>query len=200
MKILAIGAHYDDIELNCAGTLMKAQEQGVEINLVVCTDGEMGGSPEDRLVEQEKVNKKLKYKRVWGLGKLYFEDGYLKHDSYLVTKIEEVIKEIKPDYLITHTEKDFHQDHIAVAKAVKSANRTASASLITFPSQDIKIPFEANLYVDISKYFDKKLEILELYKSQKDKPWLQKDTITARNIGTGVAKYVEKFHIEFLKL
>lgn len=197
MKILAVGSHYDDIELNCAGTLMKAQDQDAKIFLLICTDSSLGGNWKKREEEQEEVDNIMRYDGIISLG---LEDGELKHDPSLVKHIENAVKDFKPDYIITHTEKDFHQDHIAVAKAVKSANRTASASLITFPSQDIKIPFEANLYVDITEYFDTKLEILKLYKSQKDKPWLQEDTIIARNIGTGIAKYVEKFHIEFLKL
>jgi LmbE family N-acetylglucosaminyl deacetylase len=193
-----VGAHYDDIELNCLGTLLKAKEQGAKVWIIVCTDGAMGGDSMERLKEQSQVNRLIKYNGWVSMG---LPDGALKHNSDLVRRIENVMElDFKPNYIITHTEKDFHQDHIAVAKAVKSANRSASASLITFPSQDIKQPFTANLFVDITKYFDTKLEIIKHFKSQLGKPWLQEDTIIARNLGTGVAKYVEKFHIEFLKL
>lgn len=197
MKILAIGAHYDDIELNCAGTLLKARDQGAEICICVCTDGSSGGDTQERMDEQDKVAAIVGYDyNVY----MKFTDGKLQHNLELVDVIDNLIKKLKPDYIITHTENDFHQDHIAVAKAVKSANRNSNASLITFPSQDIKLPFEANLYVDITKYFKKKIKIIQKFESQLDKPWLQEDTIIARNLGTGIAKYVEKFHIEFLKL
>ncbi len=198
MKILAIGAHYDDIELNCAGTLLKAKEKGAEISLMVCTDGSKGGDRNQRFEEQKKVNNLIGYADCLYIN---FTDGKLEHNYQLINKIDEAITDLfKPDYIITHTENDFHQDHIAVAKSVKSANRNSNASLITFPSQDIKLPFEANLYVDITKYFKKKIRIIQKFESQLDKPWLQEDTIIARNLGTGIAKYVEKFHIEFLKL
>lgn len=197
MKILCIGAHYDDIELNCAGTLMKAHDQDAELFIVVCTDGAKGGDPAVRLAEQKEVDRIIGFTKTWYLG---FEDSKLQHGYDLVDKIEGVIKRLKPDYIFTHFEGDFHQDHIAVAKSVKSANRNASASLITFPSQDIKLPFHSNLYVDITDYFDTKLKIIDVYNSQKEKPWFDKDLIIARNIGTQVAKYVERFYIEFLKL
>ena len=197
MKILAIGAHYDDIELNCLGTLLKAKDQGARIFTFVITDGAKGGDPKERELEQEVVNDLSGFE---DNNKFEYPDGTLIHNYILVNGMDWLLDMYKPDYIITHTENDFHQDHVAVAKAVKSANRSGEASLITFPSQDIKIPFDANLYVDITKYFDKKLKILKEFKSQKDKPWLQEDTIIARNLGMGVAKYVEKFHIEFLKL
>lgn len=197
MKLLFIGAHSDDIELNCLGTILKAKKQGDECYLVICTNGANGGNPQERTDEQDVVNKKVGYKKTWSMG---LPDGSLEHKSNLVSVIDQIVREVQPDIVFTHTENDFHQDHIAVAKSVKSSNRGTMFSLITFPSQDIKIPFHANLFVDISDYFEKKLEIVKEFKSQLNKAWLQKDTIMARNIGTGVAKYVEKFHIEFLKI
>lgn len=197
MKILAVGAHYDDIELNCAGTLIKAFKMGAEINLVVCTDGSKGGDKNERKAEQELVNKDIGYIKVRYLG---YSDGTLSHDDKLVKNLDMIIRDLEPDYIFTHSETDFHQDHVAVAKSVRSANRNAHASLITFPSQDLKYPFNANLYIDITNLFDRKLEIVKKYKSQLHRPWLQDDTLIARSIGSGVAKYVEKFHIEFLKL
>lgn len=197
MRVLAIGSHFDDIELNCSGTFMKMQEQGAQIYLVVVTKGGKGGNPSARMKEQARVNKMMKYKEVIYLG---YPDGYLAHDFDLVNKIDAITKKIKPDYIFTHTQDDFHQDHIAVAKSVRTANRFSKASLITFPSQDLKLPFHANLYVDISNYFKKKLQVILQYDSQMSKQWLNEDVIMARNVGTGIAKYVEKFNIEFLRL
>jgi len=197
MKILAIGAHYDDVELRCAGTLLKAKDKDWDISLVVCSDSCAGGDGEIREKEQNKVNKMMGYKAIW---ELYFEDGMLTHSKLLVAELEKIIELAEPDYIFTHDENDFHQDHVAVAKSVKSCNRMAKFGLVTFPGQDIKLPFEPNLYVDITKYFDKKLEIIDEYKSQKDKPWAQRDDTIARHLGTWIGKYVENFHIKFMKI
>ena len=147
--------------------------------------------------EQNNVAKKVGYKRTWYLRG---RDGYLSHSPELVIELDNIIKEVKPDYVFTHTDKDYHQDHVVVSKAVRSANRRGEFSLWSFPSQNRDLTFESNCSVDITKYLEEKIEILGLYKSQKKRPYFDRDTIISRNIGTGIAKYVEKFHIEFLKL
>lgn len=147
--------------------------------------------------EQKEVNKIIGYDGYWQLN---FADGSLTHHPSLVSNLDNLIKKVMPDYIITHNDKDYHQDHVAVAKSVKSANRSYSASLLTFPSQDFKMPFDANLYIDISRYFNKKLKILRKYKTQQFRPWFSEGLIRAKDNGLEVAKYMEKFHIEFLKL
>lgn len=195
MKILAIGAHFDDVELNCAGTLLRAREEGHETYLVVCTDGSLGHTGYDRRAEQKKVNKLVGYKKVFYLG---FKDGGLVHDNHLIDKLTKIILQVKPDLIYTHCEDDFHQDHRAVSLAVKSVNRFSLFSGLMFPSQDPKQNFQADYYSDISDYFFDKLSILRNFKSQLKKPWLQEDFIRARNLGIGKQKYSEKFKVRYM--
>lgn len=194
-KILAIGAHFDDVELNCAGTLLRAREEGDEVYLIVCTDGSLADAGNDRQAEQNVVNKIMGYKEVFYLG---FQDGSLKHDNVLIDAITKVVKEIEPDIVYTHCDDDFHQDHAAVSRAVKSVNRFSIFSGVMFPSQDPKQNFQANYYSDISDYFFDKLALLKNFKSQLKKPWLQEEFIRARNLGIGKQKYSEKFRVRYM--
>lgn len=196
-KILCIGAHFDDIELNCLGTILRLINDGSQVYLVVCTSGEAGGNPKARRIEQNVVNKLVGYKQVFYLHK---PDGFLKQDAKLIKELEEIVDKVKPDMVLTHSEDDFHQDHVVVSKAVRAVNRYSHFSTFCFPSQDVKQPFFANLYIDISDYFEKKLEILKEFKSQLSKPWLSDEWITARNLGIDDFKHTEKFNIRFLKL
>ncbi len=167
-KILAIGAHFDDVELRCLGTLLKAKDNGYSISLLVVSDGSKGGSAKDRLVEQQKVNHAIGYNNTWYLGK---KDGEVLHNSETVSDIENIIKDLRPDIIFTHTQDDFHQDHIAVAKSVIAANRLYNSSVLTFSGQDFRIHNNPNVYVDITEYLDRKKEILDMYKSQKHKKY-----------------------------
>jgi len=195
MKILAIGAHFDDVELNCAGTLLRAKNAGAEIHLVVCTRGERGGKYKERKAEQEKVNKAMGYKTVE-----YFSlrDTSLMHGQILIDSIDYMVRKIKPTHVVTHYEEDFHQDHAAVSKSVKSVNRYNLFSTITFPSQDSKQPFPANLYVDISDFFFEKMSVLKNYKSQLHRPWFSEETIRSRDLGIGKASYTERYVARYI--
>lgn len=197
MTVLGIGAHYDDVELNALGTILRLQElYDANVYLMVCTNSLNGGSME-RHKEQYAVDQIIKYKKSIDL---LFQDGELMHNSELVSRLEYECNVIQPDLIITHTEDDFHQDHIAVAKAVRAVNRYSQFSVLSFSSQDPKQLFLANLHVDITDYFDAKLEILKLYESQKDKPWLDEQTIKSRNAGIGGMQWSEKFNVQYLKI
>lgn len=165
-KILAIGAHFDDVELRCLGTLLKAKDAGYGVSLVVVTNSSKGG--ENRYNEQEKVNEVVGYDNFLCMD---FEDGELRHTGELVTRIEAIIKVIQPDIILTHTTEDHHQDHIAVSKSVLAANRLYNSAVLMFPGQDYRIHNNPNVYVDISEYLEKKKEILSLYKSQEHKKY-----------------------------
>ena len=137
------------------------------------------------------------YKDVYNLN---FRDGHFVFNAETMKNIEDIINEIKPDYVITHTIDDFHQDHIAVAKCIRAINRYSNFSLITFASQDIKQAFNYNLDIDITEFMDKKMEILELFRSQIHKPWFDKKIIMAKNAGINTFKFSEKFYIDYMKI
>ena len=67
MNVLAFGAHPDDIELGCGGTLLKHQKAGHNVYLCVMSDGSEAGDPKVRIKEQEEAAKRLNAKElIWG--------------------------------------------------------------------------------------------------------------------------------------
>ena len=193
-NVLAIGSHPDDLEMFCAGTLLKLKDRGNKIYSLVCTDG--GGKEGDRLKENKNACDFLGIEKSFVLD---FKDSYLKHNQKLVNAIDKIVKEVKPKWVFTHSVDDYHQDHIAVAKATRSVNREQDMTLITYPSYNLTIPFDANMVVDITNYFSEKMELLEIFKSQKDEWYMQPTTIKARSLGINMAHYTEKFKIELMR-
>jgi len=92
VNILALGAHPDDIEYGCGGTFLKYARKGMDIYFMVLTKGEFGGDPKIREKEQEAAMKLLGVKKIFWGGCV---DTELPNERIIISKIDEVIKEIK---------------------------------------------------------------------------------------------------------
>ncbi|OGS19539.1 MAG: hypothetical protein A2219_02325 [Elusimicrobia bacterium RIFOXYA2_FULL_50_26] len=161
MKIIAIGAHPDDLEYGCGGTLYKLSRSHNQVNLLVMTRGEMGGNPEVRQREQEKVADELKAKLYWGR----FTDTQIPLQKETINTIEFFIRKIKPDLIFVMFPKDTHQDHRTVAEATITATRYVRNVL--FYEVPTTVDFSpASVFVDIGPVLDKKMHLLKLHKSQ----------------------------------
>ncbi len=193
MKILAIGAHPDDIELYAGGVLLRLIAEGHEVRTVVCTSGELRGK-EIREREQRKAWEFMGVKK--GMF-LYFSDGHLGHDNLLISRLDSIVKKFKPDVVFSHSDHDHHQDHIAVAKCVRSVNRTWQFNWITYCSYDLRNSFQPNFFVNVDDYYFKKRKLLSIFESQKDMWYFREDVSISRSLGTNVGKYAEPFRIEF---
>jgi len=161
MNLLALGAHPDDIEFGCAGTLIKYAQKGENIYLVVLTKGELGGDPKVRRQEQ------IKSQRIIGAQKLYwggYEDTKIPLDKSLVQWIEDIIKEVKPDFIFVNYPEDTHQDHHRLASASISATRYTRNVL--FYEVPTTANFNPNVFVDIKSVFHHKINTLEAHRSQ----------------------------------
>jgi len=183
MKAIFVGAHPDDIEIYCGGTIMKLQEKKVDIIYIICTDGYIKDG--NRILEAEKAINELKIKKYYCLG---FDDGQLEHNINLIRELDDIFKKENPDIIFCHSPKDYHQDHIAVAKCVRSANRLYDSSLISYSYHNYYESFDANLFIDISKYFKRKEKLLNIFKSQKDN-WYFKLHNNVENFKIEVAKW-----------
>jgi len=177
-KILFLGAHPDDVELNCLGSILKWQDEySIVPYLLVCTRGLAFSRKEEQNLSSGFYGVK---DIVWG----EFEDGNFVHNLRLVSFIEENIIKINPDFVFTHVESDYHQDHIAVSKSTVSALRHRNINLIFYPSITNSLfpvsQFNENLYVDITNYFQSKIKILSGFKSQRDKYYFSKEFLGAQ--------------------
>ena len=144
MNILAIGAHPDDIEFGCGGTLMKYAQAGNSVFMLLLTAGEIGGLPEVRMCEQEKAAHFIKAKRVfWG----DFKDTEVPRDRSVITIIEKVIRQVKPQVVLFNYLSDIHQDHRALAHAALSATRYIQEVL--FYEVPTTQNFEPDIFVEL---------------------------------------------------
>lgn len=174
MKILAIGAHPDDIEVGCSGTLIKYAKAGHEIHLLVMTEGHMGGERAIRKKEQMKSAKILNPRElIWG----GLEDTQLPlHVNKMVQDIEVVLKKIVPDFIFVQYEDDTHQDHRALAKATISATRYVR-NVLFFEGPTTQ-NFSPTVFVDIKETIDKKFAMLLAHHSQMQKTNIEGLSIT----------------------
>lgn len=171
MKILAIGAHPDDIEFGCGGTLIKLKERGEKIFFLVLTEGGVGYNPAIRKKEQEKSARYLKADIFWG----GFEDTSIPAGKILIAKMEEVMQKVKPDIIFCSYFDDIHQDHRAVAQACYSATRYSRR--VVFYEVPTTCNFEPDVFVDITPVRQKKLTLLRLHTSQVNRTRVSRLTI-----------------------
>jgi LmbE family N-acetylglucosaminyl deacetylase len=161
MNILAIGAHPDDIEFGCGGSLIKYARTGHNVYLLVLTTGEVGGSPEVRQKEQEAAARFIGAKDLFWGG---FEDTQLIDNLALILKIEGVIRKVSPDIVLLNNFNDVHQDHRAAAQAGLSATRYVKEVLF------FEVPttqnFEPDVFIDIGDVLEQKAELLKTHASQ----------------------------------
>lgn len=123
--IMAIGAHIGDAELTCGKTLATHSLKGDDITTVAVTAGERGAPPDRDINEfkqhnidcAERFAKALKGNFVC----LGYPDGEAPDNDELRYKICDLIRERKPDVILTHWEGSMHKDHIITAKAVEDA-------------------------------------------------------------------------------
>lgn len=195
MKILAVGAHPDDIEFGCGGTLLKYAQAGHETCLLILTDGSFGGDPSTRIQEQKRSAKLLGVKEVFWGG---FRDTELQDNRELISKIEETIKEVGPAMVLVNDPHDVHQDHRALANAGISASRYVGEVL--FYEVPTTVNFNPDIFVDIQEVLIKKLELLKIHASQVDRTKVPNLTIleSAQACATfrgyqGRVKYAEGF-------
>lgn len=179
--ILFIAAHPDDVELCCAGTVMKHVDAGKIVGIIDLTHGELGtrGSGELRLKEAEAASKIMGIHARENLG---LPDGFFDLSKEMKMPIIEMIRKYQPEIVITNAVHDRHPDHGRAAKLVaescflsglrKIETRDTSGNLqeswrprhVYHMIQDRYI--HPNICVDITAYMDRKVEAIMAYRSQ----------------------------------
>jgi len=196
VSILAIGAHPDDIEFGCGGSLIKYSQRGHRLFLLVMTGGGSGASSETRMVEQAAARQVLGAEEIFWGG---YQDTHLGVDAEMIKKIESVIESVKPEFIFCHFPDDTHQDHRHLAQAVMSATRYIRNVL--FYEGPTTQNFNPQVYVDIADTLEVKLEALRAHRSQVMKTNIEDLSIieVARSCANfrgiqGRVKYAEAFH------
>jgi len=175
VDLLAFGAHPDDIELTCAGTLIRLGEAGYRVGVVALSAGELGtrGSTELRRHEFEAAA------RIMGVSErliLGLPDGNLAAVPEQKTAVLEVIRELRPRIVLAPFWKDRHPDHVGASRLVTEAAFFAGLPKIRTqheahrPNRVIYYPsryeFRPSFVVDVSRTHARKVEAVLAYRSQ----------------------------------
>ena len=120
LDILAIGVHPDDIELSCAGTILKEIAAGKTVGVLDLTHGELGtrGSGPLRLVEAQKSAEILGLACRENVG---MADGFFKNDQEHILPIAQILRKYQPDIILSNAPKDRHPDHGRASKLISDA-------------------------------------------------------------------------------
>ncbi len=179
-KVLAIGAHPDDVEIGVGGVLARHVAEGDQVVIVTCTNGEAGGKPSVRVREARRAAERLGAELVVGT----LRDTRVSEGYETIALIEDVIATHGADIVYTHTPNDLHQDHRAVHRATLVAARKVP-NVFCYQSPSTTPEFRPTHFVDVSAHMQDKTEALECFASQLDRPYFDTELIrsTARYWG-----------------
>ena len=175
LDILAIGAHPDDVELGCGGTLAKEINNGKKVGILDLTKGELGtrGTDETRRVEAEAAKNILGVAIRENLG---IADGFFLNDKENQLKIVEIIRKYQPDVILSNAPHDRHPDHGKGSDLVNTAIFLSGLPKIEngLPAWRPKkyfhyiqwLPLEPHFVLDITGFIDVKVDACLAYKTQ----------------------------------
>lgn len=182
MRILAVGAHPDDMEISCSGTLAKYSQRGDEVFIAIVTNGEVGSNeiPKNELIktrrqEAEAAAGIIRAELIW----IGYPDHSLFNSEETRRRMIDVFREVEPDVVFTHSPYDYDTDHITTSRLCVDARTMASIKYIETkhkPSKYIPhlyyvdtaggIGFEPEEFVNISDTISIKKQMLSKHQSQ----------------------------------
>lgn len=204
MNVLAIGAHYDDIELGCGGSLVKHVQNNDNVLMYVLTDSEYGTFEGEILRTKKDAKKEGKAAAaILGVKNIICEGLPTKKLPYigdLVERINHVIDENKIQCIYTHWLHDVNHDHAATGCATLTAARHVPRVLMYRSNWYItNAHFNNNFYIDISEFLDVKIKAIKSHKSEYKKfgeNWI--DFVKHQNRNSGIemeVEYAESFEL-----
>ena len=190
VDVLVFGAHPDDVELGCGGTIIKLISQGKKLAIIDLTKGELGtrGTPQTRKEECKNATKIL---GVEIRENMDFKDGFFENDEKHKLALIKKIREYCPEIVIANAPSDRHPDHGRASQIVLDACFLSGLEKVE-TKQKIWRPkaiyhyiqfnnLKPDLVVDISSQMDKKLEAVTAYKTQfYDAESKEKETIISK--------------------
>jgi N-acetylglucosamine malate deacetylase 1 len=180
LDVLAMGAHPDDVELSCGGTMATLARSGYKVGIVDLTQGELGtrGSKQIRKREAEESAKIL---GVSVRDNLKIPDGNVELSKNNLIKVIEVIREARPDILVIPHSMERHPDHEHAHRLCKEAwfyaglekiiTRSAGKKQEPFRPKKFfhymqKFEFIPSFIIDVSKFHSVKMDALQAFQSQ----------------------------------
>lgn len=175
MRILAVGAHPDDIELGCGGSLAKLARKGAQVHAVIFSKGRRGAlSDQDRAAETRAALELL------GISRISVHDF---DDTGLAAKLHEMIailegdvRAIQPHRVYTMFQHDRHQDHRAIYEASAIACRSVP-QLLGYETPSSYPNFMPTVFEEIGDFLELKIEALGRHTSQADRLYMQQEKV-----------------------
>lgn len=224
LDLLAIGAHPDDVELSCSGTLAKEISRGKKVGILDLTRGELGTRGSAEIRDQE-ANEAAKILGVSVRENLAFADGFFTNDRSHQLEIIKILRKYQPEIVLCNAIDDRHIDHGKGSKLVSDACFLSGLQKIetTFEGsqQNAWRPkhvfhyiqwkeIQPDFVVDITGFMDKKIEAVKAYQSQFHNPgnnepntpisssnFLESVSYRARNLGRLIGtEYAEGYTAE----
>lgn len=224
VDILAVGAHPDDVELGCAGTILKLINEGKKVAIIDLTEGELGtrGTAETR---REETKLAMDILGVSERENLKMKDGFLSNSEEYQYRIIEMVRKYRPEIVLANAIDDRHPDHAKAAKLTSDACFLAGLPKVKTTldgmEQEAWRPkhifhyiqwknIQPDFVIDITDFMEKKVEACLAYKTQfydpnsqepvtpiATKDFLESLTYRAQDLGrlSGVA-YAEGFTTE----
>jgi N-acetylglucosamine malate deacetylase 1 len=181
-NVLVVAVHPDDETLGCGGALLKHKDKGGQIHWLIATDMKESAGFDKSTIKQRN-------REIESVAKLYDFDSVhelgvstTKVDEYsmskLIEKISTIVNMIKPDTIYLPFKGDVHSDHKYIFDAAYSCTKSfrypfikkiymmETLSETEFSPSKNEHSFIPNVFVDISSYFDKKIEIMKIYESE----------------------------------
>lgn len=175
IDLLAVGAHPDDVELACGGTLARAHRRGQQVGILHLTRGEMGtrGTPETRREEAARAAEILGAR----MEILDCGDGYLRSDPESQNAVIEVLRSWRPRVVLGPPPRDRHPDHAAAHQLVAAAcfyagleNRAPELGPPHRPAATFHYMqhdnFEPRFVIDVSDVWELRQRAVAAYRSQ----------------------------------
>ena len=199
MKILAIGAHPDDIEIFMYGVLSIFSKRNDEISMIVATDGGAGSVLTNENLSEIRKKETMEALKTFGIPIfLGYLDGELSTQIDIISTLKKHIDSVNPDLIITHPPEDYHSDHRSLSYYVKES--AGFKYPVLFCETLMGVNFNPNIYIDISAYFKDKSKAILKHKSQKPEKFLKAIEINnkfrAAQCNAGGESYAEVFRFE----
>lgn len=203
MNILAIGAHFDDVELGCGGSIAKHVANGDKVFVYVATVSGFADHKK-RTIRSSEIASREGKNAMGILGASLIRGSFntfeVEFAEPLTVEIVKIVEEKKIDVVYTHWAGDIHHDHQAVARASLHSCRHVPRMLMyrsNWYHSDTE--FKGNFYVDITDHWAKKVAAIKAHRSEMKRTrqkWINFFKNEAENAGQKInVKYAEVFEV-----
>lgn len=193
-RVLAVGAHPDDVEIGCGATLLRHRAAGHPVTVLTLSRGAVGGAREERRKEAVACAMMLGAELIMG----DLPDTRMSEAPEAISLIEAVIAAVRPTTVYVHSKWDNHQDHRTVHDATMVAARLVE-QVYCYQSPSSRNGFDPTRFVPVGDTVHEKVRLLAHYRSQSTRHYLEPELVVAsarywaRQLPT--TRYAEPFEV-----